>query len=323
MSKSGESSDRRCPVVATDVMLAGDILRVVHGGLPKLAGESAGEQLEDLRLRFEPFRRFLNTPPHGNWLVNSCLLYPAATEPYAGRFFLASSFGYAPLAGTALMAGATVAVDEGRIPPVEGWTAISMDTALGSAQIEVEISRNEVVRARWRTQIPRVLVADGNIAQGRWSGRNFSVVMTGLPYIVITDEELGISIHDHERLGPTAAELSRDVSKAYPLSDFGIENSYAQWLVMVTHSVSNDETNAVWISDQGFLARSAGGTGALAVHAIANMRGRDDPSAPLRVRAPGGAFLCRITNDHASVMADVRICARHEFFPDSTDIMAS
>ena len=63
-----------------DVEVAGDILRVVESGLPELASSNAAEALIELRAKHEPFREFLNLPPNGNHLINSCLLYPPFTN---------------------------------------------------------------------------------------------------------------------------------------------------------------------------------------------------------------------------------------------------
>lgn len=306
------------PVVkATDVTLAGDVLRVVHDGLPVLASRDAVAGLEELRARHEPFRQFLNAPPNGNRLVNACLLYPAPDGQTAGRFFLASGFGYAPVAGTALMAAAAVALHLRRAPASEGSARIRLDTAAGPAEVLAEVVGGQAVRATWLTRMPRVLRRAQAIACSDGRRRRVSLVASGLPYIVVSAEELGIALDDHDGLGPAAAALSADVGAALPPSAFGLERDYARYLVMVTAPAPGKAIRAVWISDLGMAAHSAGGTGALAVVAAAGAGG------PTIVSAPGGDFICEIAGEQASVTAEIRISARHAFYPLAAEVMAA
>lgn len=308
------------PVRATDILLAGDILRVVHAGLPWLADATPAERLAELRKHHEPFRAFLNTPPNGNWLVNSCLLYPPDDPGTAGTLFLASRFAFAPFAGTALMAAATVAIDEGRVPVVDGSATVRLDTAVGTAEVQVEIEDGKVVRTRWQRDRPRTLLSEEAVMCSDGKTRTVSLIAAGLPYIVVNENELGVALDDHERLGPAAAALSAEIGVVYPLSRFGIENEYSRYLVMVTGEASGNRVRTVWISDKGEVARSAGGTGALAVLAASLARGDCDDREPTVVSAPGGSFLCQITDQSASVTAEVRISAKHEFFPMAADV---
>lgn len=307
-------------VRATDVTLAGDVLRVVHDGLPALAGRDPPDQLAELRARHEPFRRFLNAPPNGNRLVNSCLLYPARSAETVGTFFLASSFGFAPVAGTALMAAAAVAVDEGSVPAAPGWLTLRLDTAVGVAEVRAEVVGGSVVRATWLTRAPRMLARSQAVAGSDGSTRTVSLVATGLPYIVVAEDELGVSLEDEAALGPAAAALSADVGAVCPLSRYGIEQDLARYLVMVTAAMAGNAIRTVWISDQGEVARSAGGTGALAVVAAMGARRGAGPTV---VTAPGGSFLVDIAGDRASVTAETRISAKHAFFATPADLGAS
>lgn len=303
-------------VLATDVTLAGDVLRVVHDGLPVLTGPDATAGLADLRARYERFRRFLNTPPNGNRLVNSCLLYPAADEQTVGRFFLASGFGYAPIAGTALMAASVVALDLGRLPPAEGRTLVRLDTAAGPAEVQAEVVNGPVARATWLARAPRVLRQAETVRCSDGRHRRVSLVTSGLPYIVVTADELGVALEDLAGLGPAAAALSAAVGAAYPLSAFGLEQDYARYLVMVTAPAAGDVIRTVWVSDRGEVAHSAGGTGALAVVAAAGAGG------VRTVSAPGGDFTCEIVGERAAVTAQTRISARHVFYPLADEVMA-
>jgi proline racemase len=230
-------------------------------------------------------------------------------------FFLASRFGFAPIAGTALMAAATVAIAEGRLSADDGWSAVRLDTAVGAAEVQVEIKDGNVIRAKWLRDRPQILVSDQAVACSDAITRSVSLVASGLPYAIVSEDDLGVALDDHARLGPAAAALSADVGAVYPLSRFGLEKEYSRYLVMVVSQPEHNRIRTVWISDKGEVARSAGGTGALAVFAALLARGSSKGEESMLVSAPGGSFLCEARGDSASVTADVRINARHEFYP--------
>lgn len=302
-------------ISATDVMIAGDVLRVAHGGLPELRGTDTAEALAELRARHERLRSFLNEPPHGNELVNACLLYPASNPSRAGRHFLASRFGFSPFAGTALMACATVRALEGSLPQPNGMPLV-FETAGGLAEVEVQSDGPLSARATWIASVPSVPIADHLIdLPGRGMVR-LSIVMSGLPYIVVEDRELGVSIDAVPELARAAMALGAAVEREWPVARFGFGDDHAHFLMMVICLRDTEEVRVVWVSDRGEAARSAGGTGALAVLGALEARGLRRRGRAVSIRAPGGSFSCLIGDRAAFVTADVQVVARHEFFFD-------
>jgi len=303
----------RGAVAATDVLISGDVLRVVHGGLPELRSRNVADGLTELRARYEPYRTFLNDPPHGNRLVNACLLYPAAQPHFAGRHFLASRFGYAPFAGTALMACAAVWADENRAGPEDLQEPLQFETATGAAQVKLSVDAPQSGTATWVAPMPRVLLAERVFEVPARGKSMVSIVSSGLPYIVVEDSELNVSIDDIEQVEQAAMSLSEAVGQEKPVAEFGMAGEHARYLVMVINSKSKDEVPVVWVSDRGESARSAGGTGALAVLAALQTRGLRRSGRTVTIGAPGGAFQCRIDDSSAIVTATTRLVARHEF----------
>lgn len=298
--------------IATDVLLAGDILRVAHRGLPILSGEDAAAQLAELRANHERFRAFLNEPPHGSPLVNACLIYPSSRPGAAARHFLASRFAFAPFAGTALMASAVVLADEGWLPGETSSQSVFFETATHLEEVRLSFKSGVVWSATWVTSRPRILLPEGMIVFQGGRQVRFSLVSSGLPYVVVTEADLGIPIDDLPRLAKAAVALSAAVGSRWSPASMGVAGEYARYLVMVARKVDESLVRAVWISDQGETGRSAGGTGALAVLAALREGGRLPIGGPVSIEAPGGAFECDIVEDGASVTATPKIVARHE-----------
>jgi proline racemase len=299
-------------IAATDVMIAGDVLRVAHGGLPELCSQNPADGLIELRTRYESLRAFLNDPPHGNLLVNSCFLYPASQPFSAGRHFLASRFGYSPFAGTALMACAAVRAEASQRLFKKPSSPLIFETARGLAQVEIAVEDTLTGRATWIAALPSVLIAEQMFDIPNRGKIRLSIISSGLPYIVVEDRELGVPINDLPRVAQAAMALSAAVGRDKPVADFGVAEDYARYLVMVVNATNKDDVPVVWVSDKGEAARSAGGTGALAVLAALQARGLRQPCRTVAIRAPGGSFQCRIDDSSAVVTATTRIVARHE-----------
>lgn len=301
---------------ATDVELAGDILRVVHSGAPRLQATNAADALVELRAHHEGLRSFLNRPPHGNELINSCLLYPPFTAGADGALFLASRFAYAPFAGTALMAAAAVLAQQ--TPPVNahGAKGFAFETATGRQTIA--LTRQDATRARavWTTAAPRVPISAQDLPWGANTPARVSVVDAGLPYLVVDADQIDLSQDNAADLSRAAITLSAEAALRFPLHSLGISGSHAQYLVMFHSRLAPDHRRVTWVSDQGEIARSAGGTGALAVLAACEASGALPPGRSMRIQAPGGSFHCRIDGPTATVAAQTRISAHHSFLQD-------
>jgi proline racemase len=298
---------------ATDVELAGDVLRVATSGLPDLASCNAHEALTELRTKYEPFRDFLNLPPNGNHLINSCLLYPPFQQGADGTLFLASRFAYAPYAGTALMAAAAVLGETQSYELANDHRLVPLLTARGLMSVELNWTGKAVTHAKWFTIPPRVLVSQAKLLLFANTTVPISLVDAGLPYLVVDSGKMGLSLSDHSCLSRAAIDLSAACAEQFPLHKFGNAESYDNYLVMFSSEVTKNHIKTVWVSDKGEVANSAGGTGALSVLAAYENSGHGNPGKPTCIEAPGGTFECQISGNKASVASEVKIIAKHEF----------
>ena len=297
----------QAPTTATDVVLAGDILRVATDGLPTLTARNTQDALSELRDKHQPFRDFLNLPPNGHANINSCLLYPPFTSETDGTLFLASRFAYAPFAGTALMAAATV------LAQTHDQTRFRLDTALGPKEVSLTRHGKTVTHANWFTDPPTILKASAEIPIPNSKPAQVSLINAGLPYVVANLEPLGLRLTDYENLSILAKCLSQNAAVHYPLSRFDINDTYDRYLVMFISKHSDTHIKTLWVSDSGEVANSAGGTGALAVLAACESTGTLPNGQITTIEAPGGAFTCQIADGQASVTSPVKIFAKHRF----------
>lgn len=291
--------------LVTDVEICGDVLRVVTQGAPDLQVESPADLLGQLRVHHDDYRRFLLEPPRGHQDVNACLLYPSFSEQARASLVVAAQFGYAPVAGTMVMAASAVLADQDPQPLSE--RSMQFDTAAGP-QLAV-LSRDGEVS--WKSAPPKVLAAGGRLEV---LGRKvrFTIVDTGMTYVVAEVSDLGCAMTDRAALSHVGQAVAAAAQQLMPLSTLDLPHVPDAYLVMLVGQKRADGVDVAWVSADGLVAHSAGGTGALAVLEHVSQSKVWDRSHWLTVSAPGGAFDCVIRKTEAWVRAKPRIIQRHQ-----------
>lgn len=311
-------------VVAADTLIGGDILRIVLSGMPDLQATNAIEALRELRREHEDFRRFLINPPRGHEDINACLLLPPFSSDAVRTLVVAAQFGYAPIAGTALMAASAVLVQTGQAAATGARATLPFDTAKGKAEVAVDVADGRCVSATWSTHPPRVIARDREFVLGDGRRVRASVITSGLPYVVASASDLRLDMRDSHRLGAAGADLSRAAGAQLPLGDVGLAEDADAYIVMIVGrpelwaAESTTSVPAAWVSSTGWVAPSPSGTGALAVAAYLAETGVLDPEMALEVVTPAGnGFRCWLDGPTASVRASVEITALLELIADT------
>ena len=127
----------RC-VTTVDVLMGGDVLRIVLSGAPELKAGNPLDALHELRREHDDFRRFLIEYPRGNEAINGCLLLPPFSPETVRTVVVAPQVGYVPIAGTPLMAAAAALVELGEVGAQDSITRVRFDSAKGLTEIEVQ-----------------------------------------------------------------------------------------------------------------------------------------------------------------------------------------
>ncbi|WP_299349753.1 proline racemase family protein [uncultured Shimia sp.] len=297
-----------------DIEICGDTFRVVLEGAPQLQAVTPQNVLAELRAKHEDFRHFLLDPPRGHRDVNACLLLPPVSEVALSTLVVAAQFGYAPVAGTMLMAASTALIETGALTP-DNPGQVRFDTAAGPQHVSIVNRDAESPQTIWHTPAPTLCVAHGDLAL---DGRSVpvSLVHSGLVYVVVSASDLGLSMQDHTALSQAGCTVSAAALEAFPVAEHGLAEVGEAYLVMIVGEMERQgpsaEVNVAWVSGSGLVANSAGGTGAVAVAAHVTASGQLDVGAPLIARAPGGPFECRLFKDRAEVAATPKLIALKE-----------
>jgi len=236
---------------------------------------------------------------------------------------IAEHFGYAPVAGTLLLASAVALIETGEVAAREPTTSVVLDTAKGKAEVIVNIANKRCVSSKWTTERPRVISRKQRLTLNDERIISATLVNSGLPYVVACAADLGVDFQDKRELGAAGAMLSRAAGHQMPLQDLGMEDDADAYLVMLVGDLTDDgaaqaaQVQAAFISPTGSVARMPTGTGTLSVGAYFNEMRKLSYGRALDVTSPTGHRLrCRTEETKASVEGSVRIISLIDLVAD-------
>ena len=256
-----------------DAEIAGEVIRVITRGVPALGAQTPAIALQELRENHDDFRRFVLDPPRGHGDVNAALLLPPFSEGAARTLVVAAQFGFAPLAGTPLIASAAVLVATGAVKFSTPTTEIVFDTAKGLMNVFALGEENCCHGARWCTSPPEFLRRSYGLELETGRALPIDVVLTGLPYIVVNESDLGVGSSDVEAIGAFGAKISRAAGRQLPMEVLGVAGITTAYPVLVIGEprASQDKGTCVplaWVYANGTVAKMPAGTGALTATAV-------------------------------------------------------
>lgn len=138
---------------------AGNPVRLVAAGGPRLEGAGMGEKRLYFVENFDYIRKGLMFEPRGHDMMSGSILYPPADpENDAGILFIETS-GCLPMCGHGTIGTVTMALEEGLISPRrEGVLKLEVPAGLVSAEYSMENGRVSSVKIR---NVPSFMVASG------------------------------------------------------------------------------------------------------------------------------------------------------------------
>jgi len=310
-------------VSAVDTLVAGDVLRIVLDGAPKLRATSPFDALRELRAEHQDFRRFIIDPPRGHDGIDACILLSPFSSDAVRTAIIAEHFGYAPVAGTLLLASAVVLIETGEVAAREPTTSVVFDTAKGKAEVVVTVASKRCVSSKWTTERPRVISRKQRLTLAGERTISAALINSGLPYVVACAADLDVDFRDERKLGAAGAMLSSAAGQQMPLQGLGMEQDADAYLVMLVGDLTDHgaaqaaQVQAAFISPTGSVARMPTGTGTLSVGAYFNEKRRLPYSRALDVTSPTGHRLrCQVEETKASVEGAVRIISLVDLVAD-------
>jgi trans-L-3-hydroxyproline dehydratase len=141
-----------------DAHAAGEPLRIVTAGAPRIPGQTILEKRRWARENMDHVRRALILEPRGHADMYGCYVTePVTAEADLGVIFMHNE-GYSTMCGHGIIALATVAVAQALVPRVEPETRVGIDSPAGFIEAHVEWDGRKTGRVRFRN-VPSFLYA--------------------------------------------------------------------------------------------------------------------------------------------------------------------
>lgn len=177
-----------------DVHCAGEIGRVVTGGVLDIPGATMADKLRHLNEVDDNLRRFLCSEPRSAPAGSFCLLVPAC-DPAADVGFVVLQPDQAhAMSGSNAMCAVTAILETGMKPMTEPETVVTLDTAAGLVAARAHCENGKVTRVS--LDMPPSFVANGaaTIETDEWGTITYDLCFGGVFYALVDVDQVGLTI---------------------------------------------------------------------------------------------------------------------------------
>ena len=173
-----------------DVHCAGEIGRVITGGVLNVPGATMADKLHHLNTGGDDLRRLLCSEPRSGPAGSFCLLVPAC-DPRAdvGLIILQADQAHA-MSGSNAMCATTALLETGMIPMVEPISTVTFDTAAGLVRATATCAAGKVTRVA--LDMPPAFLAKADaVIDTEWGRITYDLCFGGVFYALVDVDQIG------------------------------------------------------------------------------------------------------------------------------------
>jgi proline racemase len=181
-------------IQTVDVHCAGEIGRVITGGVLDIPGRTMAEKLLHLNTVDDSLRRWLCSEPRSGPAGSFCLLTPPC-DPAAdvGLIILQPDQAHA-MSGSNAMCATTALLETGMIPMLEPESVVTFDTAAGLVKATATCRDGKVVKVALDMPPAFVTALDAVIDTPDWGPIRYDLCFGGIFYALIDVAQIGLTI---------------------------------------------------------------------------------------------------------------------------------
>ncbi|WP_298852210.1 proline racemase family protein [uncultured Ruegeria sp.] len=177
-----------------DVHCAGEIGRVVTGGVLDIPGATMADKLDYLNSVDNSLRQFLCSEPRSAPAGSFCLLVPPC-DPAADIGFIVLQPDQAhAMSGSNAMCAVTALLETGMIPMTEPETTVTLDTAAGLVRALARCSDGKVTTVSLDMPPSFVAKKDCRIETEDWGSICYDLCFGGVFYALVDVDQIGLTI---------------------------------------------------------------------------------------------------------------------------------
>jgi len=281
-------------IQTVDVHCAGEIGRVITGGVLTIPGATMADKLHHLNTVDDSLRRWLCSEPRSGPAGSFCLLLPAC-DPRAdvGLIVLQPDQAHA-MSGSNAMCATTALLETGMIPMVEPVSTVTFDTAAGLVTATATCDGGKVVNVA--LDMPPAFVAglDAVIDTAEWGPVRYDLCFGGVFYALVDVVQIGLTIapENARQLATTGVDLRNRIAGVEPALHPTIPALSGLAYVMFRSTDPDGAVRTCTTLRPGRADRSPCGTGSNSNMAARHARGQVRPGDKVISRSIiGGAFV--------------------------------
>lgn len=264
---------------AIDAHTAGEPIRVVVSGIPKIGGSTMLEKLDYFRKHYDGLRCLLMKEPRGHKdMFGAVLVSPERGDADLGILFMHND-GMSTMCGHGTIGAVKAAAETGLLPVREGVNEIKIDAPAGRVTAEALVENGRVAKVSF-TNVPAFVFKDKLEVPVEGIGVvEASIVYGGAFYIFVEEEKLGLRVSPEQtrELTERAMEMKRWVNANIDIRHPEKPDISGIYGVLITSPVEKTEygcrSRHICVFAEGSVDRSPCGTGTSARMALLVSRG--------------------------------------------------
>jgi trans-L-3-hydroxyproline dehydratase len=259
-----------------DAHTAGEPLRLIIEGFPRIEGRTILEKRAFIREHHDHLRRALMLEPRGHAdMYGALLTEPERPGSDAGVLFMHNE-GYSTMCGHGVIAVVKMALERGLIVPAPGRAEIVLDSPAGPIHARPTMTGKRVSRVSFRN-VPSFVLHGGVPVRLRHRELRADVAFGGAFYAIVDSEAAGIPIlperlPELRKAGMEIRDAIERIVKVVHPEEPGLHGIYGTIFTGPPSSERADLRN-VTIFAEAEVDRSPCGTGTAAVMAVLHAMG--------------------------------------------------
>ncbi len=205
-------------IQTVDVHCAGEIGRVITGGVLNIPGATMAEKLHHLNAVDDGLRRWLCSEPRSGPVGSFCLLVPAC-DPRADVGFIVLQPDQAhAMSGSNAMCATTALLESGMIPMAEPESTVTFDTAAGLVMATATCRNGKVEKVTLDMPPSFVTQRDAVIETAEWGPIRYDLCFGGVFYALVDVAQIGLTIapENARQLATIGVDLRGRIAAAEP-----------------------------------------------------------------------------------------------------------
>ncbi|MGH9332110.1 MAG: proline racemase family protein [Vicinamibacterales bacterium] len=266
-----------------DAHAAGEPLRLVVEGFPRVEGATMLEKREWVREHHDRLRRALMLEPRGHAdMYGALLTEPERLESDAGVLFMHNE-GYSTMCGHGVIAVVTIALERALLMPRPGQQEIVLDSPAGAVRARATMKDGKIDTVAF-SNVPSFVLAAGVPIQLGGRELRVDVAFGGAFYAIADVEAAGLAIDPRRlpelrRVGMAIRDAVETAVKVEHPLEPGLRGLYGT--IFTGPSTGGADLRNVTVFADAEVDRSPCGTGTSAVMAVL---------AAMGLLAPGATF---------------------------------